>query len=225
MAILHLLRVFCDERGGAGNPLGVFLDGASVPASDRQGIATDLNLSETVFVDDRPSGAMRIFTPASELPFAGHPTVGTAWLLRSVGEPVEALRPPAGELAVRYEDDLTFVTARPEWSPDFRFEQLGSAEEVETLDGPPGDGELIVAWAWIDEAAGTIRARVFPVSLGIDEDEATGSAMVTLCSIVDRPIDVTQGRGSRIAARPVGGGFVEFAGRSVLDETREYPAG
>jgi predicted PhzF superfamily epimerase YddE/YHI9 len=222
MSILHLLRVFCDEDGSGGNPLAVFLDGTSVPVSRRQEIAADLGLSETVFVDDRASGAMRIFTPAAELPFAGHPTVGTAWLLRSAGEPVEALRPPAGELAVRYEGDLTYVTARPEWSPEFAFERLGSAEEIDALDGPPGGHDLIVAWAWMDEAAGRIRARVFPRSLGIAEDEATGSAMVRLCAAVDRPIDVAQGRGSRVVARPVGDGYVELAGRSVLDGTREY---
>jgi predicted PhzF superfamily epimerase YddE/YHI9 len=222
MAILHLLRVFCDEDGSGGNPLAVFLDGASVPASRRQEIAADLALSETVFVDDRASGAMRIFTPAAELPFAGHPTVGTAWLLRLTGEPVKALRPPAGELAVRYEGDLTYVTVRPEWSPEFAFERLGSAEEIDALDGPPGGHDLIVAWAWMDEAAGRIRARVFPRRLGIAEDEATGSAMVSLCAAVDRPIDVAQGRGSRIVARPAGDGYVELTGRSVLDETREY---
>jgi predicted PhzF superfamily epimerase YddE/YHI9 len=175
-----------------------------------------------VFVDDRASGAMRIFTPAAELPFAGHPTVGTAWLLSSIGEPVDTLRPPAGELAVRYEGELTFVTARPEWSPEFAFERLGSAREIDALDGPPGGHDLIVAWAWMDEEAGRIRARVFPRSLGIAEDEATGAAMVSLCAAVDRPIDVAQGRGSRIVARPVGDGYVELAGRSVLDETREY---
>ena len=43
---------------------------------------------------------MRIFTPAAELAFAGHPTVGTAWLLRESGRPVAALHPPAGEVRV-----------------------------------------------------------------------------------------------------------------------------
>jgi predicted PhzF superfamily epimerase YddE/YHI9 len=220
MAILHLLRVFCDEDGSGGNPLAVFLDGASVPASRRQEIAADLALSETVFVDDRASGAMRIFTPAAELPFAGHPTVGNAWLLRATGEPVRALRPPAGEVAVRYEEELTSVTARPEWTPEFHFRQLASPQEVDALEGPPGD--LVAAWAWMDEQAGTIRERVFPVSLGIDEDEATGAAAVRLCGVLGRPIEIHQGRGSRLAAKPVGDGYVELAGRAALDETREY---
>ena len=55
-------------------------------------VAAELGFSETVFVEDRESGRIRIFTPGLELPFAGHPTVGTAWLLAETGTPVE--RPP-----------------------------------------------------------------------------------------------------------------------------------
>ena len=53
MATLHVLRVFADEAGEWGNPLGVFLDGAEVPVERRQEVAADLGFSETVFVDDR----------------------------------------------------------------------------------------------------------------------------------------------------------------------------
>ena len=220
MAVLHLLRVFCNEDGTGGNPLAVFLDGAEIAPERRQDVAADLGLSETVFVDDRATGEMRIFTPGTELPFAGHPTVGTAWLLRELGTPVEALRPPAGELKVRYDDGLTAVTAHTSWKPEYDFEQLGSREEVEALD-VPSEG-LLAAWAWIDESAGTIRERVFPVDFGIDEDEATGSAAVRLCGLLDRPIDILQGRGSRLLVRPVGDGWVELSGRSVLDDERGY---
>jgi predicted PhzF superfamily epimerase YddE/YHI9 len=138
---------------------------------------------------------------------------------------VDALRPPAGELRVRREGELTSVTARPEWTPEFDFERLGSPKEVEELEGPPGEGGLVAAWAWIDEAAGSIRERVFPLSLGIAEDEATGAAAVRLCGMLDRPIDILQGRGSRLAARPVGDGWVELSGRAVLDDVREYEPG
>ena len=61
-------------------------------------MAADLGLSETVFVDDAERLELRIFTPAVELPFAGHPTVGTAWLLAAERGPVPSLRVPAGEL-------------------------------------------------------------------------------------------------------------------------------
>jgi PhzF family phenazine biosynthesis protein len=111
VAALHVLRVFCDEAGEHGNPLGVFLDGDEVPAERRQAVAHELGFSETVFVDDRRRGECRIFTPGLELPFAGHPTVGTAWLLAHEGEAVEMLRPPAGEVPVRIEGELTFVAS------------------------------------------------------------------------------------------------------------------
>ena len=81
MAQLHVLRVFCDAEWSFGNPLGVFLDGAEIPEERRQDVAAELGFSETVFVDDAAEGRMRIFTPGMELGFAGHPSVGTAWLL------------------------------------------------------------------------------------------------------------------------------------------------
>jgi trans-2,3-dihydro-3-hydroxyanthranilate isomerase len=78
------LDVFTDTRF-TGNPLAVVLDGAGLDAVSMQTIAREFNLSETVFVlpPDDPSARarVRIFTPANELPFAGHPTIGTAVLL------------------------------------------------------------------------------------------------------------------------------------------------
>jgi predicted PhzF superfamily epimerase YddE/YHI9 len=90
-ATLHVLRVFCAEDNTGGNRLGVFLDGAEIAAERRQAVAADLGFAETVFVDDRANGGLRIFTPEIELPLAGHPLVGTAWLLRDQGDSVSAL--------------------------------------------------------------------------------------------------------------------------------------
>ncbi|HEX8744731.1 MAG TPA: PhzF family phenazine biosynthesis protein [Thermoleophilaceae bacterium] len=227
MTELHVLRVFTDPAGRHGNPLGVFLDGGAMPApAERQRVATELGFSETVFVDDPARGAIRIFTPGTELEFAGHPTVGCAWLLRAIGAPVEVLRPPAGEVRVRYDGALTAVTARPEWAPAFNHHELASPEEVDALDGPPGGDEVGAAWAWEDEAAGRVRSRVFAIAYGIFEDEATGAAAVRLAALLGRPIEIRQGRGSLVAARPIGDGYVEVAGRAVLDEVRRYePAG
>lgn len=84
----HTLDVFTGERFG-GNPLAVFPDATRVPESQFQKIAREFNLSETVFVlpptDPRAARRVRIFTPGRELPFAGHPTVGTAYLLADLG--------------------------------------------------------------------------------------------------------------------------------------------
>ncbi|WP_375463519.1 PhzF family phenazine biosynthesis protein [uncultured Methylobacterium sp.] len=78
------LDVFTD-RPLAGNPLAVVLDADGLNGPAMQGIAREFNLSETVFVcaptDSRHRARLRIFTPARELPFAGHPTIGTAVLL------------------------------------------------------------------------------------------------------------------------------------------------
>lgn len=85
----HLLDVFTREMFG-GNQLAVFPDARAIAPELMPRIARELNLSETVFVLP-PTGAhavrrLRIFTPGAELPFAGHPTVGTACLLASLGE-------------------------------------------------------------------------------------------------------------------------------------------
>ena len=218
MPQLHLLRVFCADDGSGGNPLGVFLNGAEVAPERRQAVAADLGLSEIVFVDDAERGEIRIFTPAVELDFAGHPAVGAAWMLEHAG----VLRVPAGELPVTRDGDTVYVAARPEWGPAHELAQFGTPGEIDALEPPSGRDDLIAAWAWIDEDAGTIRARVFPVAIGIPEDEATGSAATKLCMRLGRPIDIRQGRGSRILARPGTNGFVEIGGRSAIDEVRDY---
>lgn len=78
------LDVFTSDRF-AGNPLAVVLEGDGLETGEMQRIAKEFNLSETVFVlppsEPRQRADIRIFTPARELPFAGHPTVGTAVLL------------------------------------------------------------------------------------------------------------------------------------------------
>ena len=79
-----ILNVFAN-RPLAGNPLAVVLDADGLDDKEMQAIAREFNLSETVFVlppaEARHRAAVRIFTPGRELPFAGHPTVGTAVLL------------------------------------------------------------------------------------------------------------------------------------------------
>jgi predicted PhzF superfamily epimerase YddE/YHI9 len=223
VATLHILRVFSGEDGGWGNPLGVFLEGAEVPAARRQAVAADLGYSETVFVDDRARGEMRIFTPGLELEFAGHPTVGTAWLLAHEGSPVQALQPPAGEVRVRREGDRTYVAAPAEWSPPWELIQLASPDEVEALDGPPGGREdEIYLWAWADEEAGVVRSRCFSLADGVGEDEATGSAAIMLADQLQRSLTIEQGQGSRLYAEPLGEGRAEVGGRVILDEVRGY---
>jgi predicted PhzF superfamily epimerase YddE/YHI9 len=223
VSALHVLRVFVNEDGEWGNPLGVFLEGGQTPEAERQEVAARLGFSEAVFVEDRHSGRVRIHTPAVELPFAGHPLVGTAWLLAHEGTPVEALRPPAGEVGVRREDDVIFVAARPEWAPLFEYRQLESPAKVRALRARK-QSRNAYAWSWIDDAAGTIRARSFVPEAGIAEDEATGSAALGLCARLDRPIAVHQGHGSVLLCRPLADGRVEVGGTVALDAVRDFRA-
>src|SRR5690348_11972839 len=80
--------VFNDRRFG-GKPLAVLPDGRGLTSAQMQSIAAEFNLSETTFVlpakDPAHTAEVRIFTPKSELPFAGHPNVGTAFVLANRG--------------------------------------------------------------------------------------------------------------------------------------------
>jgi trans-2,3-dihydro-3-hydroxyanthranilate isomerase len=95
--------VFTDRVFG-GNPLAVLLDGRGLADGEMQAIAREMNLSETTFVlpPTRPDCAarVRIFTPARELPFAGHPTLGTSWVLATQG------RLPTGTARLMLEEGI-----------------------------------------------------------------------------------------------------------------------
>ena len=87
MRLRYLLVDVFTDRALAGNALAVFPDAPRLEASTMQAIAREMNLSETTFVENANASGytVRIFTPSVELPFAGHPTIGTAWALRHLG--------------------------------------------------------------------------------------------------------------------------------------------
>jgi predicted PhzF superfamily epimerase YddE/YHI9 len=222
-----VLRVFTDSHGDFGNPLGV-IDAATVDRADHQRIATELGYSETVFVDLPEAGAasahVRIFTPATELPFAGHPTVGTAWWLKDRGTPVRTLQVPAGLVQVDYltesGDELTAISARSDWAPELAIYDLDSADEVLAADPADyGDDAEHYVWAWTDREQGALRSRTFAPSLGIIEDEATGSAAVRMTDYLSRDLLITQGKGSEIRTWWDAAGWVKIAGRVVEAES------
>ena len=221
-ATLHVLRVFVDPAGEHGNRLGVFLDGSSIPEAGRQAAAARLGFSETVFIEDARTGRIRIYTPGVELPFAGHPTIGTSWLLAEVGMPVDALHVPAGIVPTWSEGDRRWVRARPEWVFPITTVELPTAAQVEELDGPPPGQTSWYPWAWEDRAAGSIRSRYFSPEVAIAEDEATGAAAVVITARLGRSLEIRQGRGSRLSTRLGPAGTVELGGRVVLDETRPH---
>lgn len=98
------LDVFTDTRFG-GNPLAVFTDARSLTGEQMQALATEFNLSETTFIlppeDPANTARVRIFNPSAEMPFAGHPSVGTGYVLsRMRGGDALRLEVPAGIVEV-----------------------------------------------------------------------------------------------------------------------------
>ena len=220
--MLDVLRVFVSPDGTGGNPLGVFLDAGSLGDTDPQRIAADLGFSETVFVSDRVRARLRIFTPSVELPLAGHPLVGTSWLLHRDGQPPAVLRPPPGEVPTWQDDERTWIRARPEDAPHFDFAELAGADAVDGLEASPDGGGTTVAWGWVDERAGIVRSRAFLAAYGIAEDEATGAAALRLCALLGREVEIHQGAASVLHARPAPDGRVDLGGRVEAVERRPY---
>jgi predicted PhzF superfamily epimerase YddE/YHI9 len=222
MTLLHVLRVFTDEDGRYGNALGVVLDGAAIAPGRRQSLAAELGFSETVYVEDAATGRVRIFTPASELPLAGHPLVGTGWLLNQQGHRVTELNPPAGPVATWAEYDLTWIRGPVAAAPEWTLHQVTDAATVAAMTAVPSpEQDADQFWAWQDEAAGTVRARVFAARYDVREDEACGSASMLLADRLQRPLTIHHGEGSVVLARPAAGGMAEVGGRVVLDHERE----
>lgn len=121
MLAYRLLNVF--TRGAevlTGNPLCVFEDGASLDERTMLALARQFNLSETTFIllSSRASARVRIFTPAFEMPFAGHPTLGTAHVCRALGLGGDelTLEMKAGVIPVSAEKNRWTLQANaPQW--------------------------------------------------------------------------------------------------------------
>lgn len=147
----YLLDVFTDQPF-TGNPLAVFLDAGALETSTMQALASELNLAETVFLSAATGPnhyPMRIFTPTRELPFAGHPTVGTAHLLAELNLVNQAqgivLHPPIGELSVSYHQTrATFTTAQSAILTESAVDRL-TAVELLGLDIHQVIGDPVVA--------------------------------------------------------------------------------
>ncbi|MBB3331307.1 trans-2,3-dihydro-3-hydroxyanthranilate isomerase [Halomonas campaniensis] len=135
MTNYFLLDVFTD-RAFAGNPLAVFPQAEGLDACTMQAIANELNLSETVFVGQstgRQRYPIRIFTPTAELPFAGHPAIGTAHLLVERGMAERGcplvLTAGVGPIVVEFENELArFTTAAPFSSLPSSLNRTAAAE-------------------------------------------------------------------------------------------------
>ncbi len=210
----YVLRVFT-RQGEGGNLLGVVTDVTGLSEDVMQSIAADLGYSETVFIDWRQPGdpSVRIFTPAMEMPFAGHPLVGAGWVLSVMGPGgPEKLSCGIGDVGLRVVDGEVWIEPpperpvfpddehRPAWVDSrsrvvvemplrYLLVEVGDPAAVVTAGPPPpGWGDAVMLWSWA-EAGSLVKARFFAGGLGVAEDPATGSAAVALAAaLTDRGI-------------------------------------
>ncbi len=206
----YVLRVFTDGEEG-GNHLGVVTDVTGLDQAAMQRIAAELGFSETIFVDWRQGGTpeVRIFTPARELPFAGHPLVGAGWVLTELGPGGPSrIRCPIGEVGLRRENGTVWIEIpldqEVESADDgeqlaaglglpppvaaawvrmplpYLLLELASPQEVAAAPTPQGTGPMVYLYAW--ESSAAVKARFFAPGVGVPEDPATGSAAVALAA-------------------------------------------
>jgi predicted PhzF superfamily epimerase YddE/YHI9 len=221
-----VVRVFTDEDGCHGNELGVVLDAADLADELGPKLTAHLGFSETVFVDAIAGGGadVRIFNPTAEMKLAGHPLVGTSYVLaEATGTQLRVLRPRLSEPVDTWrEGDVTWIRANSAYALGFELAQLATAAEVDALPVPaPEEQAHVQYWAWIDEAAGLLRARTFAGAIGIPEDEATGSVGMLQAQRLGREATIRQGRGSVLYVRPAEApGWSEVGGRVVAEPVR-----
>jgi trans-2,3-dihydro-3-hydroxyanthranilate isomerase len=136
-----LVDVFTDRKFG-GNQLAVFGDGTGIGDESMQAAAKELNLPETTFVVPAERGGdhkLRIFTPARELPFAGHPTVGTAFVLAGSRDATLRLEEQVGTLEVTVRDGFTEMEQPlPTFEPVADRAAVAASISLDVADLEPG---------------------------------------------------------------------------------------
>jgi trans-2,3-dihydro-3-hydroxyanthranilate isomerase len=149
MRKIRIVDVFTD-KSLTGNQLGVVLDGRDLAPRMMQRIARELNFSETTFVFPPENSAhaakIRIFTPVVELPFAGHPTIGTAWVLLDEGVVPKGknefvLEENVGPVPVRADGSMVWMThPKLSFGQVLPHKQVAAAlgiEEADVMDDIP----------------------------------------------------------------------------------------
>lgn len=183
----RLLNVFAiGDEPFSGNPLCVFEEAAGLTDDEMQGLARQLNLSETTFVSPpvgEETAAVRIFTPSYEMPFAGHPTLGTAAVVSARGEGASrvVLSMPAGLIPVS-----TDTAGGTVWT------LRANAPETAPVAADPADlarmvgldvAALADAASWVD--TGTVQ-MLLPLRSAADVRAASADA-VLLRELATRP--------------------------------------
>jgi trans-2,3-dihydro-3-hydroxyanthranilate isomerase len=132
----------------SGNPLALVLGADAWPSARMQALAAELGLSETAFVLRSTADAdhrLRIFTPVRELPLAGHPVVGAAWVMRAAGRLPERgrIETGAGVLPVHVRGDVATI----ELAPPLPGPLVDADEVARAAGAPAGDGPPAQVWS------------------------------------------------------------------------------
>lgn len=216
--LVKTAKVFVNKQGQFGNPVGIVIDDRlSLDKEKRQKIATDLNFSETVFINNLDKPDIQLFNPVHEVTFAGHAVLGTAYFFKHMGKKFSVINCGKNIISVNFDKELTWITAPLVITPPWNFKQLDTVEEIEKLDKDEyKNQEHIVVWAWIDKNKGLIRARTFASDWGIPEDEANGSGSMLLAAKLNQRLKIIHGLGSEILAKPVTDKLVQLGGLAIL---------
>ncbi|MEL1255292.1 PhzF family phenazine biosynthesis protein [Flavobacterium sp. DGU38] len=138
----YIVDVFTDKKY-AGNQLAVFLDAGNLSSEEMQIIAREINFAESTFVTNldfkNNSADLRIFTPEHEMQFAGHPIIGTSWVLMNKifdNSPDEIkLNVPIGPIAIHKKEDLIWLkAAQPRFWDVFSKEDFTSFSNLKVSD-------------------------------------------------------------------------------------------
>lgn len=220
----YLLRVFTNDQGNYGDPTSVVIDeGRRIPDQERRSITRKLNTVETIFINNLETANISVMHPHGEIGFAGVAVVGVAYLLAKLrGRPTEKMIGRDDTIIVWQEDGLTWARANLSSMPPWNYKQLASAQAVEEIKlKDMATMEHVMAWAWIDEAKGLIRARTFATDWNIPEPEGNGSGALVLAAKLKRAIEVRHGKGSVMFAKPAQSGYADIGGRVVEGRTYE----
>ncbi|MDG1872095.1 MAG: PhzF family phenazine biosynthesis isomerase, partial [Flavobacterium sp.] len=138
----YIVDVFTNTKY-AGNQLAVFMNAEALTTTEMQQIATEINFAESTFVtsidEKKNTAAIKIFTPAYEMKFAGHPIIGTSWvLLNKVFEKnanTLELQVPIGGIKVKQEKDLMWLkAAQPEFFDVLKKEEFAKFSTLSISD-------------------------------------------------------------------------------------------
>ncbi len=219
MENMKVVRVFVDEKGSFGNPVGIIIDtNNSINKAKRQQLAIDSGFSEITFINDIESRDISIYSPTRKIPFAGHALVGTAYYLAHQFNLKFSELVSMGEVIhIVTDGQTTWIQGKLSILPHWNFEELPKVSDVENLTlGQTSDKEHVFVWSWKDRAKGVVRARTFAADWDIPEDEANGSGSMILANKLNRELTILHGKGSVIYSKPLDAFESAVGGRAKL---------